>query len=549
MVNSFQSVVSDWVATMNHLYCCHRPSNEQALSEAKARGIIGGPTFKDVAKIAMNPFSAYRQIEELQNTTRALKLEQQALDIVIQNGLPNTVRIQQDFSKAYVQRLFNEHYNSKLFPPRVFTWDEFAAIFAWWGINKHRCKDNPHQVQPLLLRMFREVFPADCYKYGGIRPILEGNLPRLPKITKNTMYAMLNYVDEAVAELRKFAGFRDLEGLVERAMHDYMNEVVAFVVRYEAENFEVKVNLYDALFTGLWDTVDDVIDSVVPRGSEYYVLFHDGEELDREDRLVDISSLTWDCDELMLNFMSAPKPCIVRFVGANLALSYYIEDIARDWSVFDLKEEAFFRHRRNYFPAWLTRIDEYRINLPNGGAKRKREDIDQSINEARNNITNDNPFLGVLQALDQAVTADNNLMQTLIGQMNFSQVEALRNTWYNSSQNDPAKIVKEIWHLLDPEFEQIHDAEKAVATSKALILPLLEKVYIREFTATGNNHISHQRMTDLIENRYGEFAEQIRQRSIREEALRIVAEQQQAQAVNTVASSSQMDVLDNDPDL
>ena len=56
-------------------------------------------------------------------------------------------------------------------------------------------------------------------------------------------------------------------------------------------------------------------------------------------------------------------------------------------------------------------------------------------------------------------------------------------------------------------------------------------------------------MTDLIENRYGEFAEQIRQRSIREEALRIVAEQQQAQAVNTVASSSQMDVLDNDPDL
>lgn len=326
MVNSFQSVVSDWVATMNHLYCCHRPSNEQALSEAKARGIIGGPTFKDVAKIAMNPFSAYRQIEELQNTTRALKLEQQALDIVIQNGLPNTVRIQQDFSKAYVQRLFNEHYNSKLFPPRVFTWDEFAAIFAWWGINKHRCKDNPHQVQPLLLRMFREVFPADCYKYGGIRPILEGNLPRLPKITKNTMYAMLNYVDEAVAELRKFAGFRDLEGLVERAMHDYMNEVVAFVVRYEAENFEVKVNLYDALFTGLWDTVDDVIDSVVPRGSEYYVLFHDGEELDREDRLVDISSLTWDCDELMLNFMSAPKPCIVRFVGANLALSYYIEE-------------------------------------------------------------------------------------------------------------------------------------------------------------------------------------------------------------------------------
>jgi len=57
MVNSFQSVVSDWVATMNHLYCCHRPSNEQALSEAKARGIIGGPTFKDVAKIAMNPKS------------------------------------------------------------------------------------------------------------------------------------------------------------------------------------------------------------------------------------------------------------------------------------------------------------------------------------------------------------------------------------------------------------------------------------------------------------------------------------------------------------
>ncbi|CAE7235013.1 unnamed protein product [Symbiodinium sp. CCMP2592] len=164
-----------------------------------------------------------------------------------------------------------------------------------------------------------------------------------------------------------------------------------------------------------------------------------------------------------------------------------------------------------------------------GGAKRTREDREQSIANAMNDIAPSNPFAATLQNFynEAANNSQNNILANLIGNLDRDQCQALREKWYDTSQNDPQKIINHIWQQLHPEFQRIAELERHVASAKRLITQLLEAVYVKEL-ARGES-ISHQRMTEMINNRYEVFAEEIRAQELEAEISRRVAERLQNQ--------------------
>jgi len=283
---------------------------------------------------------------------------------------------------------------------------------------------------------------------------------------------------------------------------------------------------------------------------------------------------------LQLHRVSPRIECLAQFLDGKVT-SYSIPE---GWMVFhflDFVIEMACEDTVNY------RLREFRVNLSNGchvgqedymkdiiqhpnynpmttvfqvvhslrgGARRPRQDRQEQVNEALANISPDNPFLHTLQTFHGMVSNNTpNLLQHFINQMSYEQISALSETWNGSSQNDPQRIVMEIWGHMHSDFQAIREMERHVASAKRVVTLLLETVYVRELTRGEN--IAHRQMTSLINDRYEMLHQQFVEQQQRDEMNRLVelARQQGRQdALNESRASSSHDVripdADNDPD-
>ena len=75
-----------------------------------------------------------------------------------------------------------------------------------------------------------------------------------------------------------------------------------------------------------------------------------------------------------------------------------------------------------------------------GGAKRTREDREQSLTKAMSDIAPSNPFAATLQNFYNEVATNNpnNILESFIGNLGRCQCQVLSEEWYNCRQTDPS---------------------------------------------------------------------------------------------------------------
>ena len=303
---------------------------------------------------------------------------------------------------------------------------------------------------------------------------------------------------------------------------------------------------------------------------------------------VDLDSNTEDLDydpSMTFVITQISKSCWVRVTVANMSpRTFQMTNIDPMWRLCRFKEAAlnrFFermgeRVNRNDFRVGFCSgdlLDNESVLMMDldyddhtcfdimprglGGARRPRQDRQDQVNEALANISPDNPFLHTMQTFHGMVSNNTpNILQHFINHMSYEQISALSETWNGSSQNDPQRIVMEIWGHMHSDFEAIRQMERYVASAKRVITLLLETVYVRELTRGEN--IAHRQMTSIINDRYDMLHQQFVEQQQRDEMNRLVelARQQGRQdALNESRASSSHDVRipdadnDSDPDL
>ncbi|CAE7338828.1 unnamed protein product [Symbiodinium sp. CCMP2592] len=284
-----------------------------------------------------------------------------------------------------------------------------------------------------------------------------------------------------------------------------------------------------------------------------------GQPVDLDSHMEDLDydpSMTFDVTQIS-------KSCWVRVTVANMPPhTFQMTNVDPMWRLFRFKEAAlnrFFKRmgervdRRDFhigFRSGALLDDEFVLMMdldyddhtcfdimPRGlgGARRPRQDRQDQVNEALANISPDNPFLHTLQTFHGMVSNNTpNLLQYFINQMSYEQISALSETWNGSSQNDPQRIVMEIWGRMHNDFQAIREMERYVASAKRVVTLLLETVYVRELTRGEN--IAHRQMTSLINDRYEmlhqQFVEQQQQRDEMNRLVELARQQGRQDALN-----------------